>query len=191
MTDVLINISNRHIHLDEADLKTLFGDSHSLTKIKDLIQPGQFAAEETVDLVGSKGGIKGVRIIGPLRRQSQVEILVADSFKLGVPVALRDSGDLAGTPGIRLVGPKGELELKEGCIVAARHLHLHTSEAKELGYKDKDIISVAVDGERGVIFENVLVRVGDSYKHEMHIDVEEANAAQLKNGALGRIVDIK
>jgi len=189
MTEVLINISNRHVHLQEDHLIALFGEGHPLTNIKDLIQPGQFAADESVDLVGPKGTISKVRIIGPLRKQTQVEILIADSFKLGVPIVLRDSGDLVGSPGIKIVGPKGEVEITEGVIVAARHWHLHTTEAEALGYKDKDIVRVKVDGERAVIFENVLVRAGENYKQEMHIDVEEGNAAQLKNGTIGHIVE--
>ncbi|MCL1803350.1 MAG: phosphate propanoyltransferase [Eubacteriaceae bacterium] len=188
MSDVLINVSNRHVHLQAEHLEILFGEGSSLTNIKDLIQPGQFAADETVELVGPKRSIPGVRIIGPLRAQTQVEVLAADTFTLGIPIELRDSGDLAGTPGLKIVGPKGEIEISEGAIVAARHLHLHTDEAAELGYKDKDTVVVKVEGPREVVFGNVLVRVGDNYKHEMHIDVEEANCALLSNGAIGKIV---
>jgi putative phosphotransacetylase len=187
--DIIINSSNRHLHLSAEDLKTLFGEGHELTNIKELIQPGQFAAQETVEISGPKGGIAGVRVIGPLRKQTQVEVLIADTYKLGIPIVIRDSGDLAGSPGIKVKGPQGEIELTEGAIVAARHLHLHTSEAAEFGYKDKDIIRVATDGPRGVTFENVLVRVGDNYKLEMHVDTEEANGALIKNGDVGHILE--
>ena len=187
--EVLINISNRHLHLSEDHVEILFGESHKLTNIKDLIQPGQFACDETVEIIGPKGAIAGVRVIGPTRKQTQIEILIADAYKLGVPSVIRDSADLKDTPGIKVKGPCGEIEIEEGVIVAARHLHLHSDEAAELGYKDKDIIKVKVDGARGIVFENVLVRVSDSYKLEMHIDVEEANAALVKNGQLGQIIE--
>ena len=186
---ILINISNRHLHLSADHVEILFGKSHELQNIKDLIQPGQFACDETVEIAGPKGSVKGVRVIGPERKQTQVEILVADAYKLGVPAVIRDSGDLKDTPGIKIIGPCGEVDIEEGVIAAARHLHLHTDEAAEMGYKDKDIIRVRTDGPRGIIFENVLVRVSDTYKLEMHVDVEEANAALIKNGQLGEITE--
>jgi putative phosphotransacetylase len=180
---VPVGLSNKHIHLSEQDIEALFGKGHKLTPTKDLGQPGQFACDEKVDLVGPKGTIKGVRVLGPARKESQVEISLADSFILGLKnVPIRDSGKLDGTPGIKLVGPSGEVTLEKGVIAAARHIHMHSSQAKELGLKDKDIVKVRVGGERGLVFENVLLRVSDTYALEFHVDVEEGNAAQLHNG---------
>lgn len=178
-------LSNKHVHLSEKDIYILFGEGHTLTPIKDLGQPGQFACEEKVDLVGSKGIIKGVRVLGPARKESQVEISLSDSFILGIKnIPVRDSGKLEGTPGVKLVGPKGEVELECGVIAAARHIHMHTSEAEKLGLKDKDIVKVKVGGERGLVFENVLLRVSDSFALEFHIDLEEGNAAKIANGQM-------
>ncbi|HHU51665.1 MAG TPA: phosphate propanoyltransferase [Firmicutes bacterium] len=185
---VPVGISNRHVHLSQEDLELLFGPGHQLTLKKDLSQPGQFAAEETVDLIGPKGSIKKVRILGPVRPQTQVEISITDCFALGVKPPVRDSGDLTGTPGITIEGPKGKIDIKEGVIVAQRHLHLHTTEAEELGLKDKDYISVKTEGPRSVIFENVLVRVGPKYAKDLHVDTDEANAAALKNGDLVTVI---
>lgn len=180
--EVPVGISNRHVHLSEADVEALFGEGYQLTKLKDLSQPGQYACEETVMLVGPKGVIEKVRVLGPPRKQSQVEITLTDSFKLGVKAPLRDSGDLAGSAPITLVGPKGALTLKEGAIVAARHIHMHTSEAEKLNLKDGDKVSVRAKGPRGIIFGDVLVRVSDNYSLEMHVDTDEANAVGLRNG---------
>lgn len=183
-----VGLSNKHVHLSEEHIDILFGKGHELTSIKDLSQPGQFACDEKVDLVGPKRTIKGVRILGPARKESQVEISLSDAFTLGIKdVPVRDSGKLEGTPGVKLIGPCGEVELKKGVIVAARHIHLHTSDAEKYGLKDKDIVKVKVGGQRGVIFENVLIRVSDSYALDMHVDVEEGNAAGLVNGD---IVDV-
>ncbi|MBO8137391.1 MAG: phosphate propanoyltransferase [Desulfotomaculum sp.] len=179
---VPVGISNRHVHLSEEHIEKLFGPGYQLTKLKDLSQPGQYACEETVMLVGPKGVIEKVRVLGPARKQSQVEITVTDSFKLGVKAPLRDSGDLEGSAPITLVGPKGTLSLEEGAIIAARHIHMHTSEAEELGLKDGDKVSVRAKGPRGIIFGDVLIRVSDKFKLEMHVDTDEANAVGLRNG---------
>lgn len=182
-----VALSNRHCHLSQADADVLFGEGYAFKKIKDLSQPGQFACEETVQVVGSKGSLT-MRILGPVRKESQVEILLADSFKLGVPVVIRDSGKLEGTPGAKIVGPKGEVTLDKGVIVASRHIHFSTKQGEEYGVKDGDIVRVKTPGERGVIFENVLARVSDVYDLEMHVDTEEGNAAGLKNGTMVEIV---
>jgi len=180
---VPVGLSNKHVHLSKEDIATLFGEGHELTPTKDLGQPGQFACEEKVDLVGPKGTIKGVRVLGPARKESQVEISFADSFIIGIKnVPIRDSGKLEGTPGIKLVGTKGEVQLQKGVIIAARHIHMQTAQANELGLKDKDIVKVKVGGERAVVFENVLLRVSDTYALELHVDLEEGNAALLHNG---------
>lgn len=184
-----VGLSNKHVHLSKEHIDILFGEGYQLTPIKDLSQPGQFACDEKVDLVGPKRTIKGVRILGPARGESQVEISLSDGFTLGLKdVPIRDSGKLEGTPGIKLIGPKGEVELERGVIVAARHLHMHTSEGAKFGLKDKDIVKVKVGGQRALIFENVLARVGDNYALDMHVDVEEGNAAGLANGDTVEII---
>lgn len=179
---VPVGISNRHIHVSNDDLITLFGEGATLTIKKDLSQKGQYAAEETVTIVGPKGKIAGVRILGPCRKQTQVEISRTDSFALGVTPPVRDSGNLAGSASLKVIGPKGEIDIPEGCIIAKRHIHMSLEDAENTGLKDKDIVSVRVDGERGIIFNEVLIRVNKDFSLEMHIDTDEANAAALKNG---------
>ncbi len=181
-TSVTIGISNRHIHLTREHVEILFGQGHELTPLKELKQPGQYAAEETVTIVGPKGAIKGVRVLGPVRSESQVEISQTDAYKLGVKPPLRDSGHVEDTPGIEVLGSTGRVSLARGVILAARHIHMHTSDAAALGLKDKDRVRVAVPGERGLVFENVLIRVSPEYSLEMHVDTDEANACLLKNG---------
>ncbi|MTV47604.1 phosphate propanoyltransferase [Heliobacillus mobilis] len=179
---VSVGISNRHFHLAKEDLVSLFGEGYEPVFMKDLSQPGQYATKDAVTLMGPKGLIEGVRLLMPLRKQSQVEISVTDCYKLGIPPVIRDSGDLKDTPGITLVGPKGEVALPEGAIVAARHIHLNPQEASQLGVKDKQRISVEVGGPRGVRFDQVLIRVHESFASEMHVDTDEANGALMKNG---------
>ncbi len=185
---VPVGLSNRHIHLSKEHLDILFGEGYELKKFKDLSQPGQYAAEEKVDVVGTKGTLKGVRILGPVRKETQIEISLADGFVLGVNPPVRDSGDLIDSPGVKVVGPKGEVVLEKGVIAAARHIHMHTSDAENFGVVDKDIVSVKVEGKRGLVFDNVLVRVHKEYALEMHVDVEEGNAAGLKNGTMVEVI---
>lgn len=180
--EVNIGVSNRHIHLNQADLETLFGAGYELRKMKDLSQPGQFAAKETLDIIGPKGTIEHVRILGPVRSESQVEISVSDSVKLGIYPPIRDSGDIESTPGITLAGPNGNLELNKGVIIAKRHLHLDPVAAKEMGLKDKDLITAELKTERPIRLEEIGVRVSDKYATDLHIDMDEANAALAKNG---------
>ncbi|WMJ76402.1 MULTISPECIES: phosphate propanoyltransferase [unclassified Sedimentibacter] len=180
---VTVGLSNKHVHLTKEHIDILFGADHELTPIKDLSQPGQFACDEKVDLVGPKRTISGVRILGPARKESQVELSLSDGFTLGLKnLPVRDSGKTEGTPGIKLVGPKGEVVLERGVIAAARHIHMHTTDAEKYGLKDKDIVKVKAGGPRGVTFDNVLIRVSDTYALDMHLDVEEGNAAGLSNG---------
>lgn len=179
---VPVGLSNRHLHLSKEHLNILFGEGFELTKLKDLSQPGQFAANEKVDIVGPKGTLKGVRILGPTRKETQIEISVTDGFVLGVNPPVRDSGKLEDSPGAKIVGPKGEVELEKGVIAAARHIHMHTSDAENFGLKDKDVVKVKVGGKRGLVFENVVVRVNPEYALEMHVDIDEGNAAQIKSG---------
>ena len=177
-----IALSNRHVHLSQADIDVLFGAGHQLVEFKPLSQPGQYACEEKVDLVGPKGTIKGVRVLGPARPNTQVEISLADGFALGVKAPIKESGDIAGTPGVKLVGPAGEVELSEGVIVASRHIHMSLEDAAKFGVEDKQIVKVRTFGPRAVVFENVLVRANAAFALEMHVDVEEGNAAGVRNG---------
>jgi putative phosphotransacetylase len=177
-----IGISNKHLHLSEADLQVLFGSGARLTPYKELVQPGQYAAEEKVDVIGPKGLLKGMRIIGPTRPQTQVEISMTDARALGIDAPVRESGQLEGSPGAKLAGPAGEIEIDSGVIVALRHIHLSPAEAEEAGLKDKDLVDVKVNGTRPLIFEDVLIRSGEAHKKEFHIDTDEANAAGTSNG---------
>jgi len=187
---VPIGISNRHIHLSQEDLKKLFGDGHELTNIKNLVQVGEFAAEETVTVKGPKGNLEKVRILGPTRAATQVEISKTDSFKLGVDTPVRQSGQVDGTPGCILVGPKGEVEIKEGVIIADRHIHMSPEDAQVFNVKDSDRVSVHIDGARELTFHNVLVRVKSSFVLEFHIDTDEANACLVKNNDMATVISI-
>lgn len=179
---VPVGVSARHVHLTQADVEALFGAGYQLTKKKELMG-GQFASNEQVTIVGTKlRAIENVRILGPVRKFSQVEISRTDALKLGVPAPLRDSGDIAGSAPIAVVGPKGAIYLKEGCIVARRHIHMSPADAKAAGVRDKDVVSVEADNARGTVFDEVLVRVDDSFTLEMHIDTDEANASNIKTG---------
>ena len=179
-----VGISNRHIHLSKADLETLFGAGYELTPIKDLSQPGQYACKETLTLIGpSMRPIENVRVLGPVRKASQVEISLTDSFVLKVKPPVRESGDIAGSAPITIVGPKGLVVLKEGCIIANRHIHMHTSDAVKYGVKDGDYIDVdALQGTRKTRWYGVQVRVRDDFALEMHVDTDDANAVGYKNG---------
>lgn len=176
-------VSNRHIHVSQEHLEILFGKGYELTPIKDLGQPGQYAAKEKVILVGPKGAIEGVRILGPVRKATQVEISRTDAFKLGVNPPIKDSGDHEGSVGLTIVGPKGTVILERGVILAKRHIHMTPEEAEGFGVKDKDIVMVYCEGTGGrkTIFDDVLVRVSKSYALEFHVDTDEANAAMLNN----------
>ncbi len=185
-----VGISARHLHLSACDLERLFGPGYTLTPDKALSQPGQFSARETVAVIGPKGTFPKVRILGPVRKQTQIEISRSDAFVLGVDPPVRDSGALAGSAPIKLAGPAGEVELAEGVIIAQRHLHLHTNEAKVLNLKDKDLISVRITGLRALIFQNVLVRVSDNFAMDLHLDTDEANAAGVKNGDRAYLIEL-
>ena len=176
---VPVGISNRHIHLTQEAVELLFGEGHKLTKKKELMG-GQFACEECVTIVGLKlRAIENVRVLGPVRKANQVEISQTDARKLGITVPVRESGDTVGSAPIAIVGPKGALYLKEGCIVAARHIHMSPNDANTAGVKDGDYVSVKVDNDRGTIFNKVKIRVDDSFTLEMHIDTDEANASGI------------
>lgn len=183
-----IGISGRHIHLCQKDLDCLFGKGYELTPIKDLSQPGQFACKEQLILAGPKGFIEKVRIIGPVRRESQVEILRSDAFKLGVKPVVRLSGDLENTPGINIIGPNGAVKISQGVIVSQRHIHLSKSQAEERGLKNGDVVSIRLSGMRGGIMENVAVRAGDGSYLDCHLDQEEANAFGLTSKDYAQII---
>jgi len=186
---VLIETSARHIHLSREDLDTLFGEGYELTNKKDLSQPGQFACFERVDVVGPKKTIKGVTILGPVRPATQVELSMTDARSIGITAPVRESGDIAGSAGCKLIGPKGEVEIKEGVIIAKRHIHMTPKDAEEFGLKDKDVVSVKVDtDERSLIFGDVVVRVSDKFSLAMHIDTDEANAAGIACEVMGTVI---
>lgn len=185
---VPVGVSNRHVHLNRKDLDVLFGEGYQLTKFKDLKQPGQYACKETVTIKGSKGEFINVRILGPLRDETQVEISVSDGFKLGLRPPMRESGKLDGSSGVTIEGPCGKIIKSKGCIVAWRHIHMDTDTAKSLNLNDKDIVEVKVFGERNAVLGNVLVRVSKNYSLEIHIDVDEANACGLINNDTVRVV---
>ena len=185
---VEIGLSNKHVDLSQNDVETLFGKGAELHPTKYLKQPGQYACEEKVDVVGSKGTLKGLRVLGPTRNVTQVELSNTDCRTIGIKAPVRESGKLDGTPGCKLVGPAGEVDLPQGVIVALRHIHLNLAQAEEARVKDKDVVKVRVEGERALIFENVLVRASDSYEREMHIDTDEGNAAGLGADAFGEII---
>ncbi len=177
---VPVGVSNRHIHLTQEHVEILFGSGYQLTKKKDLMG-GQFACEECCTIVGLKlRAIENVRILGPVRKSTQVEVSVTDARKLGVNVPIRESGDIKGSAPIAIVGPKGAVYCEEGCIVAARHIHMSPADAKSCGLKDGDYVSVKADNVRGTTFNNVKIRVDESFTLEMHIDTDEANASGIK-----------
>ena len=175
--EVKIGLSTKHVHVSQEDIEALFGKGHELTPTKDLVQPGQFACEEKVDIVGPKKTLTGIRVLGPARKETQVELALTDARTIGIKAPVRESGKLEGTPGCKLVGPCGEVELDHGVIAALRHVHLSAAQAEEAGVKDKDVISIKIGGERGLVFDNVLVRAGEGHEREVHLDTDEGNAA--------------
>lgn len=185
---VPVGVSNRHIHLSKIDLDILFGKDYSLTPLRELSQKGQFAAKETVSLFGNKGFVKDVRILGPLREETQIEISTTDSYLLGVHPPIKMSGDLEGTPGITVVGPEGVVLLKKGVIIAKRHIHMSPEEARVIGIQEGDKLIVETQGERSLILSNIDVRISSKYTLDFHIDLDEGNAAHLKTGDMVKII---
>lgn len=183
-----VEVSARHIHLSKLDLERLFGAGYQLKKLKQLGQPSDFAAEETVDIKINNKVLKNIRIVGPEREATQVEISKTDAVYLGIEAPVKLSGDILGTPGATLVGPNGEAEIPHGVIIARRHIHCATDEAEKLGLKNGQSVSVEIKSERPVIFEDVIVRVADSYKLCMHIDTDEGNAAGINRSGEGEII---
>ena len=188
--EIPVGISNRHIHLSQQDVETLFGAGYQLTPLKDLSQPGQYACKETLTLVGpSMRAIEGVRVLGPVRKNSQVEISKTDSFQLKVNPPVRESGKTEGSAPVTIVGPKGVVSLKEGCIIANRHIHMSPDEAAVFGVKDCDYIDVDVcSGTRKTRWFDVQIRVHKDFRLEMHVDTDDANSAGIKNGSTVTVV---
>lgn len=185
---VLVEVSARHAHLSEADLETLFGKGYKLTPKKDLSQPGQFACEEKVTIKGTRGELK-MSVLGPTRKATQIELSLTDARTVGVKALIRESGDIAGTSGIIVAGPCGEIEIKEGVIAAKRHIHMTTKDAEYYGVTNGQIVSVKVETDgRTTTFGDTVVRVSDSYALAMHIDTDEANAAAVSGSAMGEII---
>ena len=189
--EFIIETSARHVHVTEKDLEILFGAGHTLTKKKDLSQPGQFACEERVTVVGPKKSLPNVSILGPERSANQVELSATDARSIGIVAPIRESGDVAGSGACKLIGPCGEVEISEGVIVAKRHIHLTPADAEELGVKDKDIVWVRVDTpERKAILGDVVVRVSEKFARAMHIDTDESNAIGAGRELKGTIVTV-
>lgn len=187
---VLVEISARHVHLSQADLETLFGAGYALTPKKMLSQPGQFACEERVTVVGPKKELANVSILGPVRGKTQIELSLTDARTIGVAAPIRESGDVAGSAPCKLIGPAGEVTLTEGVIAAKRHVHMTPADAESYGLKDGQVVSVAVQTEhRALTFEDVVIRVSPKYALAMHIDTDEANAAAVPGSCTGLILD--
>lgn len=187
----IVETSARHVHLTQEHLEALFGKGATLTHKKDLSQPGQFACEERVTIIGPKRELAGVSILGPVRPATQVELSATDARSIGVDAPIRESGDIAGSGACKIVGPKGEIEISEGVIVAKRHIHLTPADAEELGVKDKEIVWVKLDTDgRKAIFGDVVVRVSEKFARAMHIDTDESNAVSAPRSLEGEIVKI-
>lgn len=185
---VKIGLSNKHVHLQQDHLDILFGKGHELTPTKPLVQPGQFASEEKVDIVGPKSTLKNIRVLGPVRAETQVELAMTDARTLGIKAPIRESGKLEGTPGCKLVGPCGEVEIDHGVMIAWRHLHLNPEQAVEAGLNSGDIVCLKIDGERGLIFDNVIVRAGIKHEGEVHLDTDEGNAAGCGPDTIAEVI---
>lgn len=186
MNKFIIETSARHVHVTEEHLAVLFGEGHALTPKKELSQPGQFACEERVTIVGPKKELAGVSILGPVRSATQVELSATDARSIGLGIHIRESGDIAGTPGCRIIGPCGEVEISQGVIVAKRHIHMTPADAEKFGVADKQIVAVKAESAvRSCIFEDVVVRVSEKFSLAMHIDTDESNAAfGVKEGSI-------
>ena len=186
---IMVETSARHIHVSPEDLKTLFGADAKLTIKKELSQPGQYACNERVDVVGPRSTFKGVTILGPERPQTQVEVSATDARALGADAPIRESGDLKGSAPCKLVGPAGEVDLKEGLIIAKRHIHIQPEDGKAMGVEDKEIIQVKItSANRTLIFDDVVCRINSSYRATMHIDVDESNAAGCSGDMFGEVI---
>lgn len=188
MKEIPIEVSARHVHLSQEDLDALFGIGKELTKLKDLSQSGDFAAKETLTLKAGDKQIEEVRAVGPVRKHTQIELSLTDAFNLGLNLPLAISGSNLENNPVILAGPEGEIEVKTGAMIALRHIHCNQKEAKELGIKEGDLVSVKVKGDRGLVFDNVSVRIGSNYSLAMHIDTDEGNAAGIDKKGTGILI---
>ena len=186
--DVVLGVSNRHVHLCERDLKILFGDDYELEVVKELVQPGEFASNSFVTIKTEKSIIEHVRVLGPIRSYTQVEVSLTDAYKLGVKPPVRDSGDLKGSGAVTLIGSNGSIDLKEGLIIATRHIHITPEQMIEFGFEGMKSVNVELPGEKGGILYNVQFKVSPNYAFEMHIDTDDANAHMVKTGDIARII---
>lgn len=186
--DIIIEVSARHVHLCQKDADRLFGEGHTLSVYRPISQKGQYATVETVDVQVGKRMLKGVRIVGPVRNHSQVELSRSDALKLGIDPEVRLSGTVQGTPGAVVIGRKGRVKLKEGVIIPQRHIHASPEAAKKAGVKNGSVVSVEVKGKRAVVFHNVIVRTHPTYRWHMHIDTDEGNAAGVVNRGKGIVI---
>lgn len=187
----IVETSARHVHVTQEHLEILFGKGAALTKKKDLSQPGQFACEERVTIVGPKKELKGVSILGPVRKATQVELSATDARSIGIAAPIRESGDVEGSGACKIIGPEGEVEISEGVIVAKRHIHLTPADAEELGVKDKQVVCVKIDTpERKAILGDVVCRVSENFARAMHIDTDESNAVGAGRDQMGEIVEV-
>ncbi len=189
MAKVLVETSARHIHVSREALDILFGEGYELTPKKDLSQPGQFACEERVTVVGPKKELAGVSILGPVRPETQVELSLTDARSIGISAPVRESGDVAGSAGCKLIGPKGEVDLTEGVIAAKRHIHMTPEDAETFGVKDTQVVKVEIPSNgRTLIFGDVVVRISPKYALAMHIDTDESNAAGMAPGTMAEVI---
>ena len=186
--DVKVGVSNRPVHLCERDLKILFGEDYNLEVKKMLVQPGEFASNSVVTIKTDKSEISNVRVLGPIRSYTQVEVSKTDAFKLGINPPVRDSGDLAGSAGITIIGPNGSIDLSEGCIIATRHIHITPAQVHEFGFDGLKSVDVRVPGEKGGVLCNVSLKVSPNYAFEMHIDTDDANAHLISSGDILEII---
>ncbi len=189
--EVKIGVSNRHVHLKQEHLEILFGKNYELEIKNMLVQPGQFASTSTLTIKTEKSEIQNVRVLGPVRNYTQVEISKTDAFKLGLNPPIRDSGDLEGSAPIELIGPNGSIKLEEGCIIANRHIHITPKQVEELGLTGVEKVSVELKGEKGGIINNVYLKIDENFALEMHIDTDDANAHLIKTGDIGRVIEWK
>ena len=185
---VQIEVSARHVHLDKESVEALFGVGHKLTPKRELSQPGQYLEEERVDVIGPKGSFKNVAVLGPERKHVQVEVSFSDAFALGINPPIRQSGDTKGSASVTLKGPKGEITIDEGAIVALRHVHMTPEDAERLGLVDNQVVSVEALTDRKLVFEDTVIRVSPKFRTRMHVDVDEAGAAHIAGFTLGRII---
>lgn len=183
-----VEASGRHVHLSQEDLEKLFGKGYELTKIKELSQPGQYACKERITITGPKGSLHNVIVLGPTRTETQVEVSLTDVLVLGIKPPVKQSGNLNGTPGIKIESETGSVELSRGLMVAQRHIHVAAKDAAKFNVSDNEVVKVKVFGDRPVIFDDVVVRVSEKFNTNMHIDYDEANACGFRNGTLARII---